>query len=372
MAVSGVSATTHSAIRAEALAILIVAAAIILGYRQADNWRELLAFVLSAGFGGLVGGTEIVSRYKDKPVAALTSIPSMVYCAVNAAASLAAFWLLHRERIKLPVDMFNGHTTLGCLFVGGFGAMALFRASFFNVRMNDATVGVGPAAVLQVILRVADRETDRLRAERRAKRVPEIMRNVVYDRARVPLPLYCFALMQNVQADEQGNVENALAILERRADMGDGAKAYSLGLILINVVGEDVLWRAVAGLGERIKGPRPDIPPVLGRAKTLKLEDMPAILAGCEELTGKQQEPSQRVAILAAPSFGTSVESDKVLLILMRLRAEFGPEVVSVVIDSLLTARNKDGRTGGAGASDTAGVTQSVTPDDLKRAPGAP
>ena len=88
--------------------------------------------------------------------------------------------------------------TVAQVLLAGFGTMAFFRTSLFTLRVGEADVAIGPAAVLQVILDAADRACDRFRAGPRSSDVIRIMRGVTFERARIALPLHCFALMQNV------------------------------------------------------------------------------------------------------------------------------------------------------------------------------
>jgi hypothetical protein len=45
--------------------------------------------------GGLVGASELISRYKDDPGVAIQSWPAFFYIAINSAASLGALGLIH-------------------------------------------------------------------------------------------------------------------------------------------------------------------------------------------------------------------------------------------------------------------------------------
>ncbi len=326
--------------------ILLMAATAVMGasgVTPPSNWRELAAYALALLFGLAVGAAELVARYRDRPIAAICSSPAAIYIAVNGAAALSAFWLIYTRRLTITIGIFApDHPALNALLVGGFGAMAVFRTALFNVKVGDTTVGVGPAAMLQVILRAADRETDRLRAGPRAARVSEIMRGVVYARARDTLPLHCFALMQNLTLEEQNNLEQSLAVLDKKTSMGDQAKSYSLGLLLMNMVGEDVLERAVTGLGERIKGPIPDVPPVLLRAKNLEVTDLPALLEGCLAFAASGGLPAAKDdADLIKPPAAVKNERDQIVIALIRLRARFGAETVSEAIASLLDGRTR-------------------------------
>jgi hypothetical protein len=74
-------------------------------------------------FGLLVGTTELVSRYRDNPVAPLTTLPGLVYVGTNTIASVLALWVLLRNGVNydfggmLPAD-------LAQVLLAGFGTMA--------------------------------------------------------------------------------------------------------------------------------------------------------------------------------------------------------------------------------------------------------
>ena len=185
--------------------------------------------------------------------------------------------------------------------------------------------------MLQVILSAADRACDRLRAGPRSARVFGIMRGVSFDRAKLALPLHCFALMQNVSTAEQTQLMQTLDTLATKS-MTDEVKSYNLGLLMMNVVGEDVLEKAVSVLGPLILGPSADEPPILAQASVLKPEDTNALVDLCvaldplarTDLTAEQirTEISAATGNIRPASVGNAVA-------LMRLRQRFGPTTVS-------------------------------------------
>lgn len=212
----------------------------------------LYGYLLVAGLGGLVGSGELVSRYPDSPRSALTTAPGFFYVFVNAVAAVAALLIgavLAKESIDSTVfpPAFPTDDLLNLILVSGFGSLAFFRAKVITLRVGDSDVGVGPSFVLEIILRAADRAVDRKRAEPRARIVSEIMSPVSFEEAKVVLPTYCFAIMQNVSVEEQQRVALEIEALSG-ADMPDRVKALNLGLLLLNIVGEDVLRIAVNNL----------------------------------------------------------------------------------------------------------------------------
>ena len=307
---------------------------------SADGQTHIVAYLAATFFGMLVGATEIVARYRDKPTAALETLPGCIYVTVNAAASLFAFWLLRTKQIDIPLRAGLG-TTLAQVLIAGFGSMALFRTSIFTLRVRDTDVAVGPAAVLQVILNAADRACDRLRAGPRAKGVKDIMLGVSFARAKLALPLHCLALMQNVSAEEQNQLNQAIASLDTAAT-SDEVKSYNLGLLLMNFVGEDVLKEAIDSLGPVIQGPPVDEPPVLAQAGQLAFGDMPALVEICIALDPMQNDGHAAPTQPAWLHFETKLQndSDKNVIVLARLRHYFGPETVSRGI-ALMTESRK-------------------------------
>lgn len=205
-------------------------------------------YVLVAIFGALAGIGELISRYQDAPLLAIKTAPGVLYLSVNGAASILA--LAMGAVVIEPANQaagFSNEELLQLLLIAGFGSLAFFRAKVVTLRVGDNDVGVGPSFILETVLRAADRAVDRVRAEPRATTVSDIMQGVAFEESKVVLPAYCFALMQNVTVEEQQKVALEIDGLTG-TDMPDRVKALSLGLLLLNIVGERVLTIAVEQL----------------------------------------------------------------------------------------------------------------------------
>jgi hypothetical protein len=206
------------------------------------SWLDWAAAAL---LGCVVGASELISRYKDHPWAAIKSWPAIVYIAINGTASVSALGLMQ-------ANGWFAKSHLTQILMAGVSAMAFFRTSLFVVRAGDRDVAVGPSGFLQIFLTAADREVDRKRASARSKAVADVMKDVDYNEAKGALPEYCLALMQNVADEDQQTLSRALEKLEAQ-DLETSVKAMLLGIELINVVGVDVLTTAVKSLGEQIQ-----------------------------------------------------------------------------------------------------------------------
>ncbi len=208
----------------------------------------LFDFILVLVLGGLIGGTELLSRYRDAPFRALRGPSAFAYIFVNMLAAGCALWLTRLFDVTYGIDPIAEAERLRWVqvFSAGFGAMILLRSSVFVLNIGDQSVSIGPSSMLDALLTILDRDVDRRRAEERADAARRIMDGISFRKAREQLPIVAFALMQNLSRDEQDKVVNKVFGLEKQAGAGDRAKAQALGLALMDIVGEKVLAEAVS------------------------------------------------------------------------------------------------------------------------------
>jgi hypothetical protein len=297
-------------------------------------------YLLSAALGLVIGISEIISRYKDAPAGALRTVSAWLYITINGLASLGAFALV-RELPQLsdiggPPDAAT--TQLIQALAAGLSAMALFRSSLFTIRVANTDIGIGPAAFLQILLAAADRATDRARAQPRAAAVQEIMAGISFARAKEALPSLCFGLMQGVTPEEQTAFAIGVKALES-SSMEDNFKANSLGLNLMNLVGEQVLRQAVNMLRMDISAkPRPVVQSIL----TLQLlrqvnytKSRDTLLNGCllvaNKIDDKQLLSELGSAVERLEALQVS-EQQKMLILSAILIARFGEDTVQLVL----------------------------------------
>jgi predicted transcriptional regulator len=229
-----------------AFCALAIAAAII-AYGVAAKPRGYWPIVIAAILGVLLAIAELVSRYRDDPATAVLSAPAAVYVIVNAGASAGALYLLHV--FNWTFGLTGTPLVVTQVLTAGFGSAALFRSSLFNVATGDQNIGIGPSALLNVILKAADRAVDRQRAVIRAAQTRTIMKGLRFDKGAESLWKYCVAAMQNITPAEAKAVENKISELrdpEKNRNLPDAVKSYILGLELLTLVGHQVLGQASA------------------------------------------------------------------------------------------------------------------------------
>jgi hypothetical protein len=218
-----------------------------------------LAFV--SFFSGLVGFSEIAQRYRDRPLRLLTVTPALIYIYINIAAGIGAFALVEEFQV------FKGaHAALYDVMLASFGAVAFFRSSLFTARVGDADVDVGPATLLKGLLSVTDQLINRWQAGDRAEAIARTMRTIDFDKAKDGLSILCLTSVEYITPEQQAAFGNAVKKLS--TDVKDPVqRSILLGVYLTQLVGPEVLTRAVSAMGDSIKatpGPTAQTPPPTG------------------------------------------------------------------------------------------------------------
>ncbi|HEY4112935.1 MAG TPA: hypothetical protein VGM17_02645 [Rhizomicrobium sp.] len=221
---------------------------------QSAQSQTVMCYLLSGAAAGLVGYSELLSRYKDSPLRLFQTPATITYVLVNVAAGIVALDIIRILHVLQPAAHQPPDPALWLkqTLLASFGAIAFFRTSLFTIRISGSDVGIGPSAMLQALLNAADRMVDRDQAKTRAAAVKAVLANVDYQLARAPLPALCIVLMQNPEAADQDEMKRQIDALDRRQDIGDDSKMLLLGVYLIRIVGTSVLQRSVEALGTLI------------------------------------------------------------------------------------------------------------------------
>lgn len=203
-----------------------------------------MQWIIVAALGGLVGVAELVSRYRDAPGSVFKTLSAVIYLAINGAAALLALYVVEAMDWQFGGDT-ESQQQLFKILVAGFGAMAFLRSSFFTLKIGEADVAVGPSAILTALLGTADRNIDRVRAVQRLKISSDVMAGFNIDRDLSALVSNVSAAMQNLSIEESTSLA-AAAEAVKNMNATDKDRSIALGLVLLNVAGEDLLRQAIS------------------------------------------------------------------------------------------------------------------------------
>ena len=326
----------------------------------------VLAFVLAAGanqqilgilypyrwhiavciFGMAVGASEMVGRYRDAPFRTLWTQAALFYTAINAITALCAYVLIRRFNLTFNYEN-NSNLELVRAMVAGFGSMAFFRSSLFNVKVGNTEVHVGPGIFFQVLLFATDRACDRQRAIKRTALVTEIMNGVSFKAAHVALPEFCFQLMQNLPATEADRIRQAIKAVAEKTLTEDGVtdvdKVFSIGLILMNAVGSPTLKAAVRGIGPRLQEPAKIEYSVFSKLQDVDFDKaFPVLVDVCRVMSRLGTEADQLkakndvIAEIGPTRENSALDNEtKVLMLALALQQRFGDGVLDAALAQL-------------------------------------
>jgi len=309
---------------------------------------SIVNFGFAILIGLLVGATELMSRYRDDPFAPLISLPGLFYSLINGGASALAYYLL---RLLAP-QMSEPLRT----FTAGIAAMTFFRSSLFTVRLAGNDVPVGPNLVLLTLLKALDRAYDRTRAEPRSTLIRRIMGHLAFDQVKNALPALCFDLMQNLSPDETASINAQVTQLSQSTAMSDQSKCLSLGLALLNLVGERTLKAAVAALGSGARAFRQVNDSLLLKLATpppsVVLDTLPAICEALYSATAGDDDDRKPLRPTRVPDLSAD---SQVVLLAYQLVNFYGDQLV-------LAASNLVKATAAAEPSGSVAATGAVSP----------
>ena len=196
--------------------------------------------------GALAGGTEIVSRYRDEPLRATFNRFGIGYLLVNGLVAVFAYAFLLRYPTQILPSV-AGDDLLSAL-VAGFGAAVILRSKVFIYRSEDGKeYPVGPAIVLETLLKVLDRKIDRLRASARQRRVFAQMKDITDFEAAATYLEASLLSFQNLSQDEKAEV---VRIIEqyRKASWPAPLRTIAVGFAFLTIAGEENFDEVIANL----------------------------------------------------------------------------------------------------------------------------
>jgi hypothetical protein len=187
--------------------------------------------------GALVGLSEILSRYRDEPLLATATTSGMSYLAFNGFVSVMAFGILR----KYPGQIFPAvqNDLFLTAIVAGFGAMVVFRSKLFTFKSSDGNeYPIGPAIVLDTILKMIDSKIDRRRATERQTRVYDALADVNDFSKTTDYFEASLLSFQNLSQDDKTQISSTINQYRTTTRWPDRLKGLGLGFAFLTIAGE--------------------------------------------------------------------------------------------------------------------------------------
>lgn len=232
------------------------------------------AYLIAGAVAGVVGFADIITRYKDNPWRAVATFAAWIYIIVNVGFGVTAYWLamvlgaVDVGELRLPDEPGLTDELVTSGLVVGFGAILILRAVAFKLAIGGQDNALGPSTIVDALLAACDQWIDRDLAHNKDKRVREMMSEVSYASARVFIPQYGLALLQQNEERVRRLADFIAGIDAYKKDDGgltaDAERAFLFGNALINMFGYEVAKGVVDGFRKQLSLslPAPPPPPV--------------------------------------------------------------------------------------------------------------
>jgi len=128
--------------------------------------------------------------------------------------------------------------------------MAIFRSKFFTFRSPDGKdYSIGPAIVLETILRMIDSKIDRKRARQRQDEVSKFTKDLAsFDKTADYMEVALLSF-QNLTQDDKTDIANSIQEY-RKSNLPEELKILALGFAFLNLVGAENFKSVVSNLKE--------------------------------------------------------------------------------------------------------------------------
>jgi hypothetical protein len=217
-----------------------------LGY-EADSFglRYLAVIVI----GSMVGLAELLLKYRDEPMDALFDLAGGTFVLLNGAFAALALFLVEYFGAQSPLVAPKGpdgkpvqvSDTVVRVLLTGLGAMVVLRGKLLTVPgLNNTTIEIGFAPLVESVLSAVNRTIDRKRAITRLTLVAPLAREMApLTFAKVAPHLRTgLQALQTLEKERQESVLANIKRLEEDTKSGDVAKLEAAGYDLLNNFGD--------------------------------------------------------------------------------------------------------------------------------------
>lgn len=238
----------------------------------------LLALVIGTG----TALVELLSRYKDEPFKVIAqSHFAWVYMSLNGVLAVGAHWVLLTTDWATDATQVD-HMTLA--ISAGLSSAVILRSRVFTAQLGNEQVSIGPGYVVDQLLNIIDRQIDRRRALQRVQIVIASMEGMDFEKAKTFASTMITGSRQNLSLQEQKDLGDQIREVNVRP-VSEQEKAYALGFILLDFMGEEFLDEITRRLPKvtvvsetSLDGESSEIPPAITTTATNK-HDLDAVPA---------------------------------------------------------------------------------------------
>lgn len=212
------------------------------------EWKTIIYLILVSILGMSIGYIELLNKY-SKPSFIFKCKYSWGYIILNGIVSFVAIFILANIKNKTSINQLNVMDVV----VAGTSAMVILRSSLLDYKIQGKKINIGLAIIPQIIFEGLDKTYDISLAKDKLERIPKIMENVDYLKAKTELTSLCINSREALNEEDIKVINRELEALTNSNNFSNKNKSIQLGQILSKYFSEDFLEQAVTTLGNDIQ-----------------------------------------------------------------------------------------------------------------------
>lgn len=218
-------------------------------------FSNAIAYLCAFLLGALAGAIELANRYKDAPFKVLFKAPGISYWLINGLVAIFGLFLVNVFDLNGTEYETTLAKTVSDVLIAGLGSMVVFRSSVLNIKQpNGASeeLPIGPNLIVLRLLKLIDREVDRVQAIDRTNAVVKMCEDLDFNDMAIAVSKPGEFVMQNLEVDEWQGIKNIIDIVDKYVD-GTPAEvgAQIIALNLYDILGKEALVNLVAQQRDR-------------------------------------------------------------------------------------------------------------------------
>jgi len=197
----------------------------------------IAAYLITIFLSLLVATAELMTKFKDEPLAVLAKSKAWLYMLLNATIAALTLYMLSHTTLFGPPTQFAG---IKAALTAGLGSTILMRSKFLKVDLNGQEAAIGPEVIINVFLDTLERTIDRDRALVRRQIVEATMQTIDFTKAKDYVVMTIDASSQTTSPEA---TQKLITEAEKIAGspIGDLEKSYALGYLVLDMMGEKFL-----------------------------------------------------------------------------------------------------------------------------------
>jgi hypothetical protein len=197
----------------------------------------IAAYLITIFLSLLVATAELLTKFKDEPLAVITKSKAWLYMLLNVVIAVLTLYILSQTDLFGSGQQF---AEIKAAFTAGLGSIVLMRSKFLKIDLNGKEAAIGPEVIINAFLETLERNIDRDRALIRKQMVEQYMAEIDFSKAKGYVVRSIIGSSQTMPPETiKKLMDDVDGIANSPIDATD--KSFALSYLVLDTMGEKFL-----------------------------------------------------------------------------------------------------------------------------------